>query len=284
MLDELFQLYLRLPSSSIVTLNSTNLYVTNSSEAFGIAPFHRFSERSSQQHGVTDLGYRLDPRLVTLQMTFRAATPDLYWSYRDALCQVFRPSNQVYTFYAVIPNGVNPDITRSLDCYLHKGLSFDTAKRKGLNQDFEVVLFAPDPTWYDPTLRTDTIQINEGSATVHLQMTFAGTWRVYPQIVIVGPIQNPKIINYFTNETLELAYSVAEGDTVTIETAYGKKTVKNVAGTNLISKLTDASDLATFHIDPEDYTLHNRMDISGTVPAGKHAHVTFNYYDRFIGI
>jgi hypothetical protein len=284
MLNELFQIYLRLPSTAIINLNTRDYYITNSLDAFGMAPFHRFSERSSQQHGVTDLGFRLDPRVFNLHMSVRSSEPYLYWYYRDQLCQFFRPSNSFYTIFCVLPNGLDPDLTRSIDCYLQKGLTFDTTKRKGLVQDFDVTLIAPDPTWYDPVLKSDTLQINPGSGTLNLVSSYAGSWRCYPTIEIVGPITNPLIVNTYTSEQLGLTYAVAEGETVTIDTAFGQKTVKNQAGTNLISKLTAASDLASFHIDPEDYYSHNEMHVSGVVPAAKHAHVTVKFYDRYIGI
>ena len=147
------------------------------------------------------------------------------------------------------------------------------------------MLFAPDPTFYDPTLVTDVTARVADPSHVHTTLSYTGTWLSYPIIEIDGPIEDPSIYNPDNGEKLALTYHVAEGETVTIDTSYGKKTVKNGAGTNLIGYLTSNSDLATFHIQHENISGYaNIYTISGTVPAGKTAHVTFKYYNRFIGI
>lgn len=283
MLNTLFAVSLITPTSSIIDLNDLAIYVLDSSSGLGMAPFHRLSERSSQQHGETDLGFRLDPRVFKLHLSLRAATPTQYYSYRSALLQLFRPSNTPFTLAFTLPNGSNPSLVRYITCYLNKGLVFDTAQRKALVQEADIELLAPDPTFFDPTQRTATLTLTPELPLQDLSISYAGNWSSYPKIEITGPLEDPLITNTSTNEKLSLTYHLAAGEVVTIDTAYGVKTVKNGAGTNLIGKLTSDSDLATFHIDHE-LVGSNVLQCSGVVPAGQHAHVTVKYYDRFIGI
>jgi hypothetical protein len=249
----------------------------------GLPPFHHISERSSQQHGETHLDFRLDPRIIPLHFTLRAATPSLFWSRRGTLIEIFRPSNTPLVLTFGIPNSLNPDLVRSIDVFVEKGLSLDTAKRKDLNQDFDVVLRAPDPTFYDPTEKTLVLHPLHGDGYKHGDPGYGGSWYSYPIIEIEGPFEDPTITNIVTGEKLALTYHVAAGETVTIDTNYGVKTVMNQAGTNLIGYLTDDSDLATFRL-VHDSVEGNDLSINGTVPAGGATSVTFSYYDRFIGI
>lgn len=285
MLDKLYQIHLIAPSSAIYDLNSQNLYIVNWTDGLGAAPFHRFSERSAGQHGVTDLGFRLDARLIDFHMTLVAVDPTAYWYRRATMLDFIKPSVTPFIMQFLLSNSVNPDLERCLHCYLYKGLSFDTRKRKGLSQEADFTLIAPDPVFYDPTAWTSTLTFTYGDSYKEVTLPIQGNWASYPQIVIEGPVLNPCIVNLGTNEKIALAYQVAVGETVTIECAYGLKTIKNGSGTNLISKLTTDSDFSTFHVDP-DLTGSdvNKMHLTGTLTAGQTCHVTFNYYDRYVGI
>lgn len=52
----------------------------------------RHQQRSPLQHGATDLGFRLTPRIVTLNLLFHATTAAQLDGYRDDLIEAFRPS------------------------------------------------------------------------------------------------------------------------------------------------------------------------------------------------
>jgi hypothetical protein len=285
MLSTLFSYSLITPDSVIFPLNNQSTCVLNSCDGFGMAPSHRLRERSSQQHGETDLGFRLDPRLIALHLSFRATSPTDYYARRSALMGVFRPSNRPYQIKVAVPNGPGAPLERSIDCYMHKALTFDTTKRKALVQDFDVELVAPDPTFYDPTLRQVATTLDFDVSQKNASIANAGTWLTYPVITITGPIANPRVYNSSTLELLEMAYSLPAGDAITIDTRFGRKTVRNAAGASLIACLTAASDLAAFHLDHElPGGASNVLQLSGTFQAGQSATVTIQYYERFIGI
>jgi hypothetical protein len=282
MLDSLFKI--TLISTASFNLNNFDYYLLDSSDGLGMAPSHRITERNSQQHGETDLGFRLDPRLFSLRLSVRCESPTEYYYYRSQLLTIFRPSNDPIILAFTLPNGTNPDLVRRIKCYIEKGLTFDTSKRKSLVQQADVVLRAPDPTFYNPTQTTNSLTLTSDEPQQNLALSYTGTWLCYPVIEIVGPITNPVILNTGTDEKLALTYAVGGSETVTIDTAFGVKTVTNGAGDNLIGKLTDDSDLATFHLDHEIEAGGNIMTCYGTIAGGQHAHINFKYYERFIGI
>jgi hypothetical protein len=285
MLTKLWQIYLVSPGGPIFDLNSGNLYITNWTDGLGIPPFHRLSERSAGQHGTTDLGFRLDPRLIDFHMTLKAADPTVYYYRRYILTSFIKPATSPFIMKFMLPNAGNPDDERHLNCYLHKPYTIDTRKRNALDQEVDFTLIAPDPVFFNPTALTGTCSPANGDATKDVTLSCSGTWLSYPQIVIDGPVLNPTITNLGTGEKIALDYQVTAGETVAIECAYGLKTVKNNSSVNLIGKLTSDSDLASFHIDPDLLGgAVNKMRCSGTFAGGEHAHFTFNYYDRFIGI
>ncbi len=264
-------------------LNDLSNLVLNSIDGLGMPPNHRISQRSSRQHGVSDLGFRLDPRIISLHMTLRASTPTEYYADRNSLLEIFRPSDIAYKLNIAIPDGANPALNRQIDCFLLKGPSFDTAKRKGLAQDFEIELIAPDPTFYDPAEAEATADLDSNVSQVDLSISTAGTWLSYPTIEIVGPMEDPCLDSLTTGEELHLIYHVSAGETVTIDCRFGFKTVINNIAANLIDKLSDDSDLATFHIDHEAVA-DNVIRTYATFQAGQHGHITVKHFDRFIGI
>lgn len=108
----------------------------------------------------------------------------------------------------------------------------------------------------------------------------AGNYIALPIITIVGPIQDAVFTNTTTGEVLDFTgITIAGGDTRVIDCRYGRKTVKNAAGTNKIADLTAASDLATFHLEPGD----NAFTLEGT-GTDANTQVTVVYNPRYIGL
>jgi len=112
------------------------------------------------------------------------------------------------------------------------------------------------------------------------------TWHAFPTIVITGPLINPHIENTSTDEVIEMDYTVSGGEVITIDLAYGNKTVTNAAGTNLIGTVTPESNLATFHLGvaPEVPNSNNEISITGQDAVADVSGVTVRWYWRYIGI
>jgi hypothetical protein len=119
-----------------------------------------------------------------------------------------------------------------------------------------------------------------------LTIPYVGTWLSYPKIVITGPLNDAVITHLETGEKIQLDYNIPAGRVVTIDLAYGEKTVKDDLGVNLIGVLTSDSDLATFHIapDPEIVNGLNHISIAGTSESIGTTQIEIQFLNRYFGI
>lgn len=79
-------------------LNDGDPYKLESMDDGGPAPVVRFEQNSPDQHGATDLGYRLQPRTLTLRVLFRDGSDVIHGALtdnRDVLFGVFAPVQSV---------------------------------------------------------------------------------------------------------------------------------------------------------------------------------------------
>jgi len=106
----------------------------------------------------------------------------------------------------------------------------------------------------------------------------SGSWDEYPLINVPGSATSPIIQNLSTGETLNFSGAIIpENITYTIDARYGYKTVTDSAGINQIAKLSDDSDLATFHISPG-------VNVFQVTNGGTVGTVTILSYDRYLGL
>lgn len=269
-------------------------YVHEAHDGFGASPLHRITERGPLQHGVTDRGYRLDPRTIQLVIGLLATNWDTFYARRDALLDQIGPVNDAaLKLRFTYPDGVTQ---RQIDCYLADGPTFPSEDIMFYYTKAGFRLFCPDPVWYDPNRQAVSIGSSGGtgfmvpipvpwffggsSIDVHSVINLAGNWIEYPEITLVGPLSSPKVTNEDTGEILDFAPNViAVGDTYTIDLRYGYKTVKDSAGADQIDKLTDDSDLSTWHLKPGENTIH--LEAAST---GATSRMIIRYYHRYIGI
>ena len=102
----------------------------------------------------------------------------------------------------------------------------------------------------------------------------------------VGPITNLVIENETTDEKLDFTgYTLASGQTMTIDLRYGYKTVEREDGSSLIDKLTTDSDLGTWHIaaHPEATDGYNTIAVQGS-NADLNTQISFQFYTQYAGI
>jgi hypothetical protein len=265
----------------------------------GNAPSRRITEQGPLQHGDTDVDVRLDPRVFMESFILTPASLSDHYTMRSALLAVFRPSATKMNLRWTLDNGA----VRQIDCAVIGGPTFSSAEREGFAQKMVVQFRANDPTFYDPTQNATTFGVGGGAGAFSFPLSFpvsfggstvnqtstisyAGTWRDYPTIVIVGPITNPIITNVTTGDILDFTgITIIAGDSYTIDCRYGFKTIVNAAGTNKIADLTDASDLATFSLEaaPDATGGLNDLRVTGT-SANAVTQVYIRYYNRYVGI
>lgn len=284
-----------LRSGVALDLTDVENYVVENYEGFGMPPLHRLTERGPLQHGESDRGYRLDPRMIQLVLMLRANDWAEFYSRRQELINQLSPTLDA----ALNLRFTQPDGTvRQVDCYCAEGPQF--SKRDAFRyagQRAAVRLICPDPAWYDPTRQSVRIVGETGGSGFAFPMavpwTFGGTtvgaetaivytgsWIEYPEIEIIGPVSDPRIEHLDTGEVLDFdGTTIVDGDSYIIDLRYGYKTVVNGSGLNKISDLTADSDLATWHLIPGT----NNLQFSGT-SAGTNTAIVVRWYRRFLGI
>lgn len=245
-------------------LSDKQRYLWMEDEGLGMAPLHRIVERGPQQHGETDLGFRLDPRVIKVVIGLFGTDEGDYWDARDALMRIFAPTNDAIQLRFGLPNGS----TRQIDVYTVGEFQLASKDRSRLAHKVGIMLRAPDPTFYDPDGLSVTYGVGGASAGFTVPMavptgigstsinqtktiTYTGSWRDLPIIRVKGPITSAVITNTTTDERLDFTgTTIAAGDYYDIDCRYGIKTVTDSSGTNRIDKLVNTNDLNTFHLAP----------------------------------
>lgn len=278
--------------------NLSNYGYLVSYDGVGNSPSHRISSRAQNQHGETDLGYRLDPRLATL--VYDLNTRDLVelQSRRDALLSIFKPSNDIKLRFN-LPNGN----IRQLDVVYYSDMSLPWIGETFASQRVAITVKASDPTFYNPTQNLDTISgavagaaweipwaipwsLSPSSIYTTQSITYLGTFLTYPIIKLVGPQTDTLIENQSTGDKLDFTgTAVVAGDYLEIDLSFGQKTIVDSVGSNQITRLTADSDLASFHIAPDGEVTGGvntlRVVALDTIASSS---IQIRYYTRYIGL
>lgn len=116
----------------------------------GMPPVRRLTQRSPQQHGHTDLGFRYDARQMRLSFMFDVGSQYMADERRDALYDIWKALEATPIKLRVTRD--NGEV-RQIDCYVTGVLDMpdDMQDRIGSSQRFVVSVECPDPMWYDPT-------------------------------------------------------------------------------------------------------------------------------------
>lgn len=253
------------------------------------------------QHGTSLLGYRFQPRNITLDIVKNNCSRTEWWEERTRLIdklglQTTNPNLPELgrLQWEYIENDQYKQ--RALDCYISRGLGYDPRPTWGILESLTFV--APDPIIYDPTQITTTIDtFNEelelpvtfpfilGARTATENVTYAGSWFEFPIIEVDGPTNGLYIENTTLDILIKLNYTVATGDTVVIDLRQGKRTVTNDNGDNLIQYVTADSNLSQFVLERDPIVTDgvnsffvSLYDIDTTTE------VRIKYYNRYVGI
>lgn len=267
-------------------------------DGLGMAPMRRLSERGPLQHGDTDRGYRLDPRMIRLVLDVVATTRASLFSKRQSLLSIFSPLNPKVVLQLELDSR-----TYRIDTNYVAQMAMPSSERLGWNQTVVVDLKANDPTFYQATGNSVTFTLGAGldkhevptvipmtlggtDIVASIPITYTGTFPTSPIIRIYGPVTSPIITNSSTGDKLDFTgITIVETDYYTIDTRYGRKTVASKVGTNKLSELSNDSDLATFALmpDPEVGGGINAITIFG-YDANTVTKIDVNWNNRYIGI
>lgn len=268
---------------------------------FGMAPSQRFSVSGPNQDGVTDLGFRLLPRVIAIEVGAFGDSLDKHFNLRDQLLRLFVPQEDPLILRRTLPSG---DF-RQLECHYAGELNFSSKGIKGWAMVDVVALKASDPIWWDPVLNTIFAELVGGgklsfpigfpigfsstSIFSNVAISYEGSWKEYPTIKLKGPLEGPTVTNTTIDQKIEIQFTIPSGVVVTIETTPGSKKVfdDRVPSNNLIGTVSTSSNLSTFHLAASiDGALTRNNDIvltaGGAVPSV--SRITLEYFNRYIGI
>jgi hypothetical protein len=224
-------------------LNEMKGWTLTAYDGLGIANIRRLAQRGPFQDGDTDLGFRRDPRFISLTWIHQGCNPADLYDIRATLHGIFRPRVDDDTqLIFELPNAKRYAADVNL-----QGLSdYLTSNRlDGDTWQVSLVLKASDPRLYDPseftfstTANIDGWNIEETGASspwaddtgwdvANVSAPLASGWNIglsdlvvnfffrytrdelngdieYPIIRITGPITNPSLIHLETNEKIRL--------------------------------------------------------------------------------
>lgn len=277
----------------------------------GMPPIDYLTERGPYQHGDTLLDFRLRPRVIQMVVRHNYASAAQTSHGRLQLLDVLRPNRQIIGQIAPgqLRHTFRDGSKLDLDVMIEQGPNFEPSKQDQWDEwSFQEVIrfIAHNPVFYNPSEHSNQFINNAAQIAALTQLTFPitfpitfnrdfgqpgmfvpdpytinypGTWFDYPKIIITGPIDDPlSITNITTDETILLDYELQPAEIVTINLAYGQKTVTNNSGTNLIGRISSDSDLGTFHIVPGV----NQFSL-GFHGNDANSRIELRYKDRYIG-
>ena len=167
--------------------------------------------------------------------------------------------------------------------------------RQGLIQAFRLVCKIKDPTIYgypSKTASTQGTDVTTGGGAAEFPFAFpvvfgasefsvtasannAGTIAAYPlSILVVGPVNNPKITNVTTGEYIEITENLSSSSEI-LTITYDKDTLTvAINGNSVLGSVTATSTF--FKLQPGT----NQLTLTGT-SIGEDAYVTVNFYDSY---
>lgn len=253
----------------------------------GMAPVRRISQGSPLQHGVTDRGFRLQPRVMTLVLQTEGQNELQADSMREKLAYIFGPTNNQLALCCTRLDGTK----RQIDVVVDGTLDFPMSKRLGAGQEITVPLLAQDPTWYDPTQQVNTVAMPT-SALVNVSPSAVGTtWEDWPVMTIVGPATGLTIQHFYSGDNLIFSTPIPAGETFIIDTRPGQKRIyRSSDGARRDSYVTPATltNLGTLRMFSEKWLkILNAAATTNTITAqatGTTGATSFSvsWYKRFI--
>lgn len=277
-------------------------FVWQGHAGMGMAQLHRIVMRAPEQHGDSDIGYLLDPRIIQLTVRLMANGFDAMYDLQNTLLAMANPSN---TPLSLCFTRVVAGVVSQIDCHAVGGLDFSTNERRGYSVVTQLTLRANDPTWYDPTPGYIGFNLGGGAggwdipwvipwavgaSTINTSqaINYTGTADSYFWGAITGPITNPIITFADGTNTFTLDFTgitIAAGHHYTIDTRYPYKTIMDDDGTTLRNgELTTASKLATIVINKckAGETSHETtVSVTGSSVTTA-TRIDVNYYTRYL--
>lgn len=255
-------------------LSDGNPFKFDSLEGISNAPTVRFEQSGPLQHGATDLGYRLRPRVLQLSLLFTATTDAQLDTYREQLMDAFKPSDTALRLYYERDDNT----TRTLDIHATGELAIELTHelRPTHTHRAKVQLRAANPLWIDQAVVRYTL------AGASIAAVNNGDIPAYPVIKLTGPMGTITVTNSTTGDAFSLGtIAIGGNDIYTIDLRNGRKRVYDINGVNRLENVTNPADLAGFRLEPGPIAAGgtNTITVAGTSATSI---VTVEHYDQYV--
>ena len=149
-----------------------------SAGGYGMPEVAYIEQKGPFQHGKTLLGYRLQPRTITLEFRENSKNREEYYRKRAELLALFRVNKQPVAGelnLGVLRKILPPDLSfespdrrrkgavRDIDVLLESGMQYEFNSGDDWDYNSNVISFdliAPDPTFYDPAVNPKEVVLS----------------------------------------------------------------------------------------------------------------------------
>lgn len=269
----------------------TNLTVEWNMEGRYIPPAIFESEQSPIRAGSIVNRVRHDERRINLPVIVKSTSPSALQTELRSLNYKLDPTRGPGTLRVT-----NTDTTvREIPCYVESGLSASEtlgSMQGPAWQRLPLVLYCPQPYWLDANAVQETaaygattatffpffpLRLSSSSVFGSLDVDNDGDVVAWPSWTINGPASDIYLKNLTTGETINISYTIAAGESITVETAPDATTITRNDGTNLFPYLSVTSSLWPL----EQGTNSLQLELSS---ADTTSSIVLNYKRRWLSV
>lgn len=273
-------------SGTTYELNDGNPFRLARVGGAGPSEVNRLGSRGPLQSGVTDMGYRLRPRVLELAFHFYATTDAILDARRQTLMGIFHPTAGIPIELRVTRDDGE---VRKLDCHSTGAIEIGLVPehRPGHLHQAVVRLRAADPTWKAASSTLVTFSGTTVAGTAMLGTIFPvnnGDFKTYPYVTIRGPIYNAIIRSATMGDVIDLTgITLGSADTYLVDLTSGDKSLFDINGFNKLGDMGTPVYLADWHLAPDPVASGGTNTI--TIQGGStstNTEITLLYHDHFM--
>jgi len=273
-----------------ITFNITGNYILSPNwSGFEDLPVDIKMSKAPYQDGKTYIDTVIDPKNPIIEFTIKGQNRQEIFDRRRTVLNHFNPKLGLGTLKWVQEDGT----TFYLDCIPRQPV-FPSGEGQSSSHQITIIQFvAPNPFWYDPT-QIEKIMVgfsggfsfpfsfpfNLGTVGTQIIVSNLGSVDTPVMIYFYGEVVNPTIKNLTTEENISIIKTIADGEILIINTAFGEKSVMILSGGEYINAFEYIGSNSVFwKLKPGDNTVKYTVSSEG-----ENAQCRLYYYNRFSGV
>jgi hypothetical protein len=283
--------------------DGTDRIVLSTPGQMGLPPIDYITQKGYKQDGETELGFRLQPRTLSVNFRHDGCSRDEYWQVRSAILDIVRPNrNGQMTFTFVTSEGDKRSLmVRSLNPTF-PDIGSEVNFEFGFGEIFSFRAF--DPLFFDPTVITGgtadqditeltfpitfdpgvSITFDTDEAFGAIAVSYSGTWYSYPTFVITGPFTEILITHNEIGASLLYQNSAVVNESLTIDLE--NVTIEDQDGNDMFGFLNEISNLLDLRLQPHPIVENGNNSIAFSIlgSVSNQTTITMTYTNKYLGI